>query len=794
MDKGNLRTLCWAAALCWLAPTLTASPDTVRFAHFTSDDGLSQMNVLDIYQDRQGFVWLATQDGLNRFDGVDFKYYPSTAGPMWQSFDGALWIGDRGSGLYRLDLEVDEQIRLGAEHGLSDNRILAIAGDGDAAWVANRSGLDRLDARSRRLERVFPADGEAESIRDVVLHGDDVLFIGVDRLYRRAPTGEITTVLRADPSLGHLNELTVARDGVVWLGGSGGLDRIDLDGGTRRAFRAGAPAPDAIGSGEVEVIYEDGSGRVWAGLLESGLFRLDPGSSGFRPVGGLAGKAVNSVLEDQSGLLWVGLAPGGVHVGDVDAGTFELYRNDPGDPGSLSSDIVLSFEEAGDGDLWVGTWLTGLSRLDKDTGRFTHFRHDPDDPDSLAANRVLALEQAPGGDMWVGLRSAGLDRYGAETGRFEHFRHDPDDPDSLSSDQVMDLAYDHEGRLWIATFGGLDRYEPETGRFVHLRHRPVRPRDAGPGAPEGLSSNQIQRLFVHGQDLWVSTWDGGVNRIDLGTGRIEHIRHDPSDPTSPADDAVRSTFVDSSGRLWIATNGSGLSMRSAGDDGFVHFTAAQSGLANDVVHGVLEDDRGRLWFPTNGGLSRWDPQLDAWRTFDVDDGLQHDEFNFGAFLEDSDGHFLVGGLRGFNRFDPADFPRVTRKPRVVLTRFEGLGHDLGLGVEAPHLGDLRLGYRQAAFFFEVAALDYQRAEHNQFRYRLEPFDDGWIEAGTRRFASYTNLPPGDYELRARAAGTHGLWSEPETLLRIEIAAPPWKPGWAYALYTLALGGALFGFV
>ncbi|MEM8995927.1 MAG: two-component regulator propeller domain-containing protein, partial [Acidobacteriota bacterium] len=598
----------------------------MRFAHFTSDDGLSQMNVLDIYQDRKGFVWLATQDGLNRFDGVEFKYYPSTAGPMWQAPDGALWIGDRGSGLHRLDLEIDEQIRLGTEHGLSDNRILAIAGDGDAAWIANRAGLDRLDARSRRFDRVFPTDGTEETVRDVVVHGDDVLFITVDQLYRRTPTGEVTAILRADPSLGRLNELMVERGGIVWLGGGGGLDRIDLDGGVRRAFRADAAAPDTIGFGEVEVVYEDGSGRVWAGLLDSGLFRLDPGSPGFRPVGGLSGKAVNSVFEDQSGLLWVGLAPGGVHVGDVDAGAFELYRNVPDDRASLSSDIVLSFEEAEDGDLWVGTWLTGLSRLERETGRFSHFRHDPDEPRSLAGNRVLALEKAPGGGLWVGLWSAGLDRLDPETGHFDHFRHDPDDPHSLSNDRVMDLAHDHRGRLWIATFGGLDRYEPETGRFAHLRHAPEGAGDKS-DKPEGLSSNQIQRLFFQGPILWVSTWDGGVNRVDLGTGDIEHIRHDPKNPTSLADDSVRSTFVDSSGRLWITTNGSGLSMRPAGADGFIHFDAAHSGLANDVVHGVLEDERGRLWFPTNGGLSRWDPELDAWRTFDVDDGLQHAEFN-----------------------------------------------------------------------------------------------------------------------------------------------------------------------
>ncbi|MEO1086614.1 MAG: two-component regulator propeller domain-containing protein, partial [Acidobacteriota bacterium] len=223
---GNLRTLCWAAALCLLAPSLAASPDTVRFAHFTSDDGLSQMNVLDIYQDRHGFIWLATQDGLNRFDGVEFKHYPSTAGPMWQASDGALWIGDRGSGLYRFDLESGEQIRLGTEHGLADSRILAIAGDGLTAWVANHSGLDRLDAESRRLDPIFPGsdgDGAAEAVRDVVLHGDDVLFITDDRLYRRAATGAVAAILDADPSLGTLNELMVERGGAVWLGGTGGL-------------------------------------------------------------------------------------------------------------------------------------------------------------------------------------------------------------------------------------------------------------------------------------------------------------------------------------------------------------------------------------------------------------------------------------------------------------------------------------------------------------------------------------------------------------------------------------------
>ncbi|MEM1179368.1 MAG: ATP-binding protein [Acidobacteriota bacterium] len=763
----------------------TADSAAVRFDHFTSDDGLSQMNVLDIYQDRLGFMWFETQAGLDRFDGVEFQHTANISGPMWQAPDGGLWVADRGSGLFRIDPQTGEQTRPAAATGLLDSSARNLEGDdGSRVWVFGDAGLRRFDVESRAVEEVYPIDGEPDAVFDVAGSGDGVFFITEDRLLRLR-SGEVQE-LGAAGSLGAHTKLALDADGHLWVGGTGGLDRVDPATGRRRAFRHRVGgANDGLGEGSVAALLADRSGRLWVGLTGGGLQRFEAELDRFVDVEGLASDiAVTSLFQDRSGLLWIGLAPGGFYVGDIDGGKFELFQQTQ-DPRSLDDNIILALHEDPVGDLWVGTWLAGLSKLDRETGHFEHFRHDPDDPQSLAADRVLAIEVADAGEVWIGLRTDGLDRLDTRTGHFEHFRHDPEDPSSLSSDQTMALTFDRAGRLWIATFGGLNRYRPESDDFERFRH--------DPDDPQSLSSDRVQHLSMDGDTLWVSTWGGGVNRLDTETGAVDILRHDPDDPSSLAHDVVRSTFVDSAGRLWVATNGFGLDMRPPGAGGFIHFRTGD-GLANDVVHGVMEDDLGRLWIPTNGGLSRYDPHLDAWRTFDADDGLQHAEFNFGAFHRGADGRLYAGGIRGFNAFDPLDFPRIAQAPRTVLTRFEGLGHDLELARRPAFLETVRLNYRQNAFSFEAAALDFLRVDGTRYRYRLKPFDEDWIQAGSRRFASYTNLPPGDYELQVRAAGARGVWSPEETLLAIHIEAPAWRSGWAYALYLLTFGGTLFGFI
>ena len=788
-----------AAGLLLTTTALNASPgersaldDPPRFEHITSDDGLSQMNVLEIHQDRLGFMWFVTQDGLDRFDGAEFEHIPNIGGPMWQAPDGRLWVGDRARGLRSVDAASWTLEDLAsAENGLSSDRVLDVlpAARG-GAWIATEGGLDYVN-ETLEVERIYPPDGEAESVC-CVLETERGLIVAVERrLLLRRDDGGIEELRRLDEDLGSPRALLEDREGNLWVGGTDGLDRFRLDdpAGPLTRFRPDASDPSSIPSGGVSTLLEDRQGRLWAGWLRGGLHYYEPNTNRFQRVdlGDGDSEPVNSLFEDRDGTLWVGLAPGGVYFADPGAAHFDLYRHDPQDPQSLSSNIVLAIEEGPGGDVWIGTWFTGLNRLDVETGRIEHFRHDPDDQTTLGSDRVLGLQFAPSDELWIAFRNEGVDRFDPQSGRFEHFRHDPDDPTSLTHDQVLTVQTGPQDSIWVGTRQGLDRFDAESGGFEHFRHDPENPDD-----PYGLPHEHVQHLFVHGDDIWVSTWGGGIAQFDPRSRRFKHFRHDPDDPTSLAYDVIRSTYVDSVGRLWVATDGAGLDMRPPDSDGFIHFRAGD-GLVHDVVQGVLEDELGRLWIPTNGGLSRYDPMLKAWKSFDATDGLQHAEFNFGAFHRGPSGRLYIGGIQGFNAFDGGSFARVPAMPKAVLTAFEGLGLEIELETEAPFLRQLKLEHWQNAFSFEVAALSYRRADRNRYRYRLDPFDEQWIHAGSRRFASYTNVPPGDYSLRVTAAGNEGVWSDEATLLELHIATPPWRTWWAYSIYASMLCGLIFTF-
>ena len=791
-----------SAAASLRTQTLPTSPG-IHFGRITTQDGLSHNTVTSILQDRQGFMWFGTEDGLNRYDGYTFTVYrhdpddphslrDDSIMTLYEDRAGVLWIGTQTGWLEQLDKERGQ-----FSHHQFSGPVLSMYQDRTGKfWVGTWGALYRFDQETEDFEIV---SSFSESATILSIHED--------------------------------------RDGELWFGSwDGWLLFLDRAQDILRPVPIGVPVKNY----RVTSMYEDAAGALWIGRDGGGLSRFDRDREQFTHYqhdpnhpSSLIDDAVLAVHQDSSGALWIGTDGGGLDRFDPVTERFAHYQNIPGDPRSLSSNAVLSLYEDRSGVLWVGTPAGGLSKLDLVGGSFYDYQSTPEDANRLGDNVVLAIHQDRGGILWIGT-SRGLDRLDPSGGQWHQYRHNPDDPYSLSHDLVWSILEDSSGRLWIGTQTNLDRYDPENEQFVHYQIPHSETQDDGAihsiledraGTLWIASSSGLLKFYpdagqfditVHlvtspswefirrGYNwratalldtegvLWLGTPGEGLYRFD--GQRLTLYQADDWDPQSLSSNFISSLFQDKAGKLWIGTAG-GLDRFDRMTDTFAHYTE-RDGLSDNKIRGILEDDlppnQGGpfLWISTARGLSRFDPRAETFRNYDVTDGLQGNEFNAGAAYKSSSGELFFGGESGFNAFYPGEITENPHVPPVVITAFRLLNQV----VRRDLLPDERieLSYQYNSISFEFAALDYHTPEKNLYAYVMEGLDDGWVQAGTRRYAEYRDLRPGDYVFRVKGSNSDGVWNEEGIAVHITIAPPFWETWWfrglaALILLTIALG-------
>jgi diguanylate cyclase (GGDEF)-like protein len=796
-----------AVALLSLETVALAAPvRPIRFERLSLEQGLSQSTVMDVLQDRTGYVWLATEDGLNRYDGVSFKVYkhdpadpaslPSSfvwalaedaAGNLWAATssglatwhrdsdrvvrhealagrylralqfapkENALYIGTRDAGLVKLELAGGRTTRLAHDpadpKSLSDDRIYALHVDGqDRLWVGTDGGLNVLDAGGASFERFVPS-ADAKSLSDAGVRA-------------------------------------IAEDGsgALWIGtAKGGLNRLDPGRGTFDRFRHDPKLADSLAHDQVRAILLDADQRLWIGT-SGGLDLFDADRQAFRHYGhipanpaSLADEHVLSLAQDRGGVIWVGTRLGGVHKWRPLAWQFGHVAPDAANPKALRSGHVTAFSEDRAGRLWVGTFDAGLYVMDRTNSEMTGYRPDPKNPRTLASDKVAALLHDHQGDLWIGTFDSGLDRFSAATGQFKHYRSDPKRPEGLSHNGVTSILQDGDGRLWLGTYGGgLERLDPRTERFTHYRN------DAE--NPESLSGDRVSSLAESPTGgLWVGTMEKGLNLLDPRSGRFRRYEHKPGDAGSLPSNSILSLYTDAAGGLWVGARG-GLSHLAAEASAFRTYTT-RHGLPSDVVYGIRSDRQGRLWLSTTNGLASFDPSKGTFRAYGVSDGLQAIEYNFGAVYQSPSGELFFGGINGFNAFVPDRLRQAGQPPPVVLTTV-AVGHQ-PLPGPADQTRRISLGFRDKVLAFDFAALDFSAPDRNRFSYKLEGFDPDWVPLSGGRSVTYTNLPAGSHTFRLRAANSDGRWNEEGLSVAVEVAAAPWLRPWAIAVYLALLAG------
>ncbi|MDJ0841165.1 MAG: two-component regulator propeller domain-containing protein [Acidobacteriota bacterium] len=771
---------------------LQALEPALRFTRLGIAQGLSQGTVTCLLRDRDGFFWFGTQDGLNRYDGYEFviwRYEPGRPDSLSDGFincllednEGRMWVGTN-YGLNRYDRENGGFIRYlpgDREGDLPHEQVLALESDNSGRlWVGLLGGLCRLvpgtTAGRTRFESVLFREVKEPQVRTLLRDQTGRLWAAGSGIYRHEPDrDQMELVGRGsagfEPMLVTLiTDLHTDKQGNIWAASSdrGLFEIVNPYGALPKIVHHGFPSGSA--GDTIYALANDSNGTLWLGTHE-GLSAYDPehgivGHFRHEPSRGtsLSDDRVLCLAHDKD-ILWAGTYSGINRA--LRNSPFRHFVHHPEDPDSLGSAGIRAFAEDTEQNLWVGTTSAGLDYYDRATGRFSHFRHDPENPDSLPADRVTALACSPSGDLWVGTVK-GLSRRDAGADGFRHYRHDPDDPNSLGwGGGATALLFASDGNLWVGNWGsGLSRYRPQHDDFEHF---------IPPAQRKTFWKVRVLREDKEGS-LWLGTWETGLLRFDPATARFDNWLRDPRDNNSLPHDRVLSICLARDGVMWLGTAGGLARMRPDGS-GFDTFTH-QDGLLNNVVYGILQDDRDRLWLSTNMGLSRFDPVEGAFRNYTRLEGLQADEFNNNAYLRTRSGELLFGGVNGFNIFHPDAVREQAALPPVRLCRFSVFDRDKLLYRVGEGYAPISLSYRENFFSFEFAALDYVNPSRNQYRYKLEGFDEDWIDSGTRRYVSYTNLDGGNYRFRVQAAAD-GSWGDAGLAVPVHVAQAPWKTLW-----------------
>ena len=802
--------------LLWRGAAARAAPAMV-FQHLSSADGLSQDTVMAAVQDAQGFLWMATEDGLDRFDGYSVRRFGRERGSarlagnfIWSivpARDGALWLVVKDGGITRFDPRTEQFQNF--RHNAHDRRSLSsdiarqILIDREGlVWIATTGGgLNILDPKTGRVSRYVHDANRSDSLSsdNVTALAEDLqgrIWVGSDAglnlwlpetqgfwhfAHEKSKPGSLSS--------SHISALRVDRSGALWVGTyDAGLNCLDAVSQRFSRFPSDPKNPATLSNPDVRAIFEDADGRLWVGTA-NGLNLMDRSQASFSRFlhdptdpASLRDSYVMSISQDRNGLLWVGTRAG---VSRWNPRSMLLgYRN----PQWLHGRYAIAFADDGAGRLWVGSQGAGLFRYDSRTNVAIAAEQVFGRPHLLPDPRVMALLRDHDGELWIGMMSGGLMRLAADGGA-RIFRADATHPDAmnaLGANGVMSLLESRDRKIWVGTYGG-------GVAIIDHQSNTVRRLPVDPSGATGLPSPRATTI-AQGEDavIWVGTDGGGLSAFKPDGSFIGNWRHDPRRPDSLASDTVYSVHVDERGRVWIGTDGGGID-RVAGSlqpPGLLRFEnlSTSNGLPSNVAYGIRSDSAGAIWISTNKGIVRYLPESAAIRQFHREHGLQGEDFNTGSHFRLHDGRLVFGGSNGFNLFDPAQVIGASPpKPVVALTSVEVAGVPVKSDLPVSLLKSLTLGYRDNVASFEFAALDFSSPSKNSYAYRLRGFDHDWNFLGGQRRATYTNLDAGQYVFEVKAANSDGVWSDPQLQLAISVTPAPWRSRPAIATYlALAL--------
>ncbi|MBN2485659.1 MAG: response regulator [Bacteroidales bacterium] len=814
----------------------------VRFKQITVNEGLSSNFVNCFLQDRKGFMWIGTRDGLNRFDGNEFKifrYNPDDTNSLssniiesiFEDNNGYLWIGTH-EGLNILKTETGEFIRLMNDpynsNSLCYNETRDVVQTNDSTyWIATYGGgIDKLVITFKPMLKYQFTHYNSNLAKNFYI------------------------------SENHVNDLFIDSDNTLWAG----LQRDGII-----AYSVNDDwfyTPDYINSfkekdtrATVNMINEDNEKNLWFGTWELGFFKVD---KKLKTVKGYNfDKEKNNLfynyiarclsIDCNNNNIWLGSFGGGLIKFNKVTDEYIQYFNDPLRSTSLGHNIVWNLYIDNSGTLWVGTWGAGISQLDLNRAKFVHYTHEPDNPNSIAGNTVNNIFVDYTGKIWISTFESGISIFDKNTGKFSNLRYDPSNPQGLSTNTVWSVYVDpaEKGEIaWIATDVEFVRYNLKLNTFKKYKYL-----EANPNDPKAPSFTNTRSVFIDSYDtLWLTTWGGGLNKFDRKTENFTHYRHNPLDPHSISNDAVLIAFEDSYRNLWFGTSNSGLDLYDRKNQKFKHYRfdknnpsginsnnilcifeckqkklwigttdglnlykrednsftsyTVKNGFPNNTINSIEEDDSNNLWIGTNAGISCFNPSTGAIVNYDKYDGLEN-TYTLNASAKTADGYMLFGGTNGFDIFHPEHITKSQFTPPVAITNFRLFNRAVEINKEyngkvlltktIEETKQIVLSHKHKEIGFDFASLHYPAPEKNLYKYKLEGFNDEWVFTNSsRRFAIFSNLEPGKYTFKVQGTNNDGVWNPNEATIAITVLPPFWKTWWFVLIASIAAIACILG--
>lgn len=802
----------------FLVPFFVLSQQSASFRYLSKIDGLSQSSVFAIAQDSVGFMWFGTRDGLNKFDGNQFKVFKHSDSPnsivandirtlYLDPLTEKLWIGTtEGLSVYDPDSDTFSSFRHQPDdnRSLSNNEIRTIfRDDKERLWVASAMGLHLFRDRDNTFQRIYfnQAEETGQYLADVKAILQDkngtIWFGAANGLFKLKEEKDSLKFIRIDEKSGfqigdfHVKGLLEDVLGNLWIGTlERGMYYWDRSNGFTKQFKSNENDPFALSHNNIRSMCQDKEGNLWIATFD-GLNFLKVGSSQFQhfptkttTASGLSDKSIRSVFIDKRGSLWVGTYYGGINHLDEQYNRFDNYQYSPlGN--SISASVVSSFAENSNGDLWIGTEGGGLNYWDRDKKQFKSFKYQEDQRQSLSGNNVKTI-LLDDHKIWVGTFQEGLNLFDPQTEQFTVFKHQPEIANSLSNNNVYALLKRKE-KLWIITYGGgLNIYDTIEKQFTHYRHSSL----------SSSLSDDLTRVILQTKngDIWIGT-EKGINKVDLDDNGLP-LRF----TTFLPDQMIYVMHEDPKGFLWIGTFSQGLFRLDPNTGDLLHFTK-EDGLPGNTIFGILEVSSSEFWLSTNNGLSKFNPVQSTFTNFNYSNGLENSEFNFNAYYQTRKGELLFGGVNGFTLFDPTKIKPNRYVPPLAITdlyqnnKLVDKGDENNVLSKSINTTDrIQFAYNEANFSLHFAALDYFSPENNRYAFKLEGIDRDWNYATGKAEATYTIQREGEYIFRLKGGNSDGVWNPSERQLTIEVLPPPWRTWWAYLLYITMIGMIVYGLV
>jgi ligand-binding sensor domain-containing protein/DNA-binding response OmpR family regulator/nitrogen-specific signal transduction histidine kinase len=773
------------------------------FRRFGVEHGLPQNTVSCIFQDKQGFMWFGTKDGLSRYDGYTFRNFRHDRADtnsignnfirsIFQGENEALWIGtDRGVYIYSPATEKFTRFDLQTANGITiEKEVNDIKSDKEGnIWLAvDWQGVFRYIPR--REELIFY---------------------------------ELNTIVNAW-------SICIDRENNVWTGTHGG----GLNCYNRRSDRFEAVPVSGEAGDDIYRLFQDNYNNLLIGTASSGVKKLNLVNRQIQP---LLEPEINNhlfvrdIIRKSDNELWIG-TESGVYIYHTQNRTVKNLSHDHFDPYSLSDNAVYSLYKDREGGVWIGTYFGGVNYYSPQYTPFERF-YLQNRENTIRGKRIREFQQDRYGDLWIGTEDGGLTCYNPRTGAFRNFMPDgssqsicyhnihglladgdrlwigtfahglnvidlktqkvirhykkTEDPNSLCDNSVFAIYRDDAGNLWLGTIYGLALYNPQKDNFTKIEY---------------TGDTFIYDIFQsYDGILWFASFNQGLFRYNPRNGEWKIFKHQPENKKSLPHDKVISICEDSQKNLWITSEGGGFCRYNPENETFTSFST-KDGLPNDVVYKMLEDDKGRFWFTTNKGLSCFNPANGAIKTCTLADGLPDNQFNYKSGIRTADGKLYFGCLNGFIAFDPLTFSENNYIPPIVITGFRLFNKKKEARDDLPPhqserfntQGEIHLKHNRSSFTIDFAALSYTAPEKNKYACLLEGYEKEWTELTGINSVTYSNIPPGKYVFHLKGSNSDGKWNNIPLTRTIHIHPPFYKTRWAYTIYALLLCCFTFLFI